>query len=206
MTLLYDELTLKTYSQQAKRFASMPVTNRAKSYLRAFMDKMPPGGSVLDLGCGSGWAAMVMSRHGFDAYAIDGVPELAQIASSKMPRPATAARFDELEAPEMFDGVFACDALHYVPRSATGTILGMISQVLKPGGILFASFKEGQGEYRDSEGRLYACYQPDGLTSLVNGSSGLQYTSIKTDFSPDLTGDHRIFLGLHCRRSMQVWR
>ncbi len=205
MARLYDEQTLTVYRQQAQRVAAMPVQNRCKFYLKAFMDKMPPGASVLDLGCGSGWASMVMSRHGFDAYAVDAVSELAGIASTKMSRPANAIRFDEVEAPEMFDGIFACDALHYVPRESAGTILGIMSMALKPGGIIFASVKQGQGDYRDGSGRFYACYQVDQLMALANGSSGLAFSSLKTDSSVDLSGEPRIFLGLHCRRSKQVW-
>ena len=206
MGSLYDELTLKVYRQQAQRIASLPVANRCKFYLKAFMDKMPPGGTVLDLGCGAGWAAMALSRHGFDTYAMDGVPELAAIASSKLPRPASVLRFDEVDAPETFDGIFACDALHYVPREAVPFILGTLSMALKPGGVMFASFKQGQGDYRDTEGRFYACYQVNELMEFANGSSGLLFASLKTDCSADLSGDPRVFLGLHCRRAMQVWR
>jgi len=206
MAALYDELTLKVYKQQAQKIASLPIANRCKFYLKAFLDKLSPGATVLDLGCGSGWASLVLSRNAFDVYAMDGVSELVVIASTKLPRAATTLRFDEVDAPEMFDAIFACDALHYVPRESLPFILGTLSTALKPGGILFASFKQGQGDYRDPAGRHYTCYQVNDLMEIANGSSGFLFSSLKTDSSADLSGEPRIFLGLHCRRGVQVWR
>jgi len=52
------------------------ITDRA--ILEAILDRAP--GQVLDIGCGEGWLARALSRHGIAVLGVDAVPELIEQA------------------------------------------------------------------------------------------------------------------------------
>jgi SAM-dependent methyltransferase len=64
-------------------------------------------------------------------------------------------RFDELDAREAYDGVWASACLLHVPRDELAGVLGRIHRALKPSGVFYASYKTGEGDGRDSLGRYY---------------------------------------------------
>jgi hypothetical protein len=64
-------------------------------------------------------------------------------------------RFDELEASEDYDAVWANASLLHVPRPALPHILCLIFTALKPRGLHFATYKTGGREGRDDHGRYY---------------------------------------------------
>jgi SAM-dependent methyltransferase len=64
-------------------------------------------------------------------------------------------RFDELDAIDAYDGVWANASLLHVPAHSLAVVLRKIWVCLKTGGVFFASFKAGDGEGRDALGRYY---------------------------------------------------
>ena len=64
-------------------------------------------------------------------------------------------RFDELAAHQEFDGIWANMCLLHAPWDALDDIIGKIHHALKPGGVLMASFKSGEGAARDHLERYY---------------------------------------------------
>ncbi len=70
-----------------------------------FLRLLPPGGAILELGCGAGNHAAVMLADGFVLRATDGSPEMAEVASRRINHPVEAMRFDELEDRAAYDGV-----------------------------------------------------------------------------------------------------
>ena len=63
--------------------------------------------------------------------------------------------FDQLDAREAYDGVWASACLLHVPRAELAGILARIHRALTAGGVFYASFKAGEGDGRDSLGRYY---------------------------------------------------
>jgi hypothetical protein len=52
----------------------------------------------------------------------------------------------EIEYQNEFDGVWACASLLHVPRKEIDDVLERIILALRPEGICYLSFKEGDGE------------------------------------------------------------
>src|SRR5262249_48163598 len=94
--------------------------------LHHFLGKLAPGARVLDLGCGSGRDAEAMIKAGFDVEATDGSPEIARLAEERLSRQVRVMRFDELDASEDYDAVWANASLIHVPRPALPHILDLI--------------------------------------------------------------------------------
>jgi SAM-dependent methyltransferase len=156
-----DEATLQFYRRNAESYAAWAKAPSTR--LIGFLGLLPPGGSILELGCGAGNHAAEMLARGFVLRATDGSPEMAALASRKLNHPVETMRFDELEDRETFDGVWASACLLHVPRAELAAILTRIHRALKSGGVFYASYKAGEGDGRDSLGRYYNYVSTDWL-------------------------------------------
>lgn len=146
----HDPETLAFYEAEAEVYATQGQVSRR---LSAFLDDLPQGGRVLELGCGGGQDAEAMLRRGFDVTPTDGSPALAAKAQARLGRPVQVMLFEELEARAVYDGVWAQASLLHAPAAALPDILARIRLALKPGGRFEANFKAGDGEGRDPLGR-----------------------------------------------------
>ena len=156
-----DEETLQFYRRNAEAYADWAKAPSLR--LKGFLALLPPEGSILELGCGSGNHSADMLAAGFKLRATDGSPEMAEIASRKLDHPVETMLFDELNENEAYDGVWASACLLHVPRDELAGILQRIRRALKPEGIFYASFKVGEGDGRDNLGRYYNYPSPEWL-------------------------------------------
>jgi SAM-dependent methyltransferase len=149
-----DEATLQFYRGHAEAYAGREITSR-KARLAAFLALLPNGARILELGCGAGGDTAEILARGFDVRATDGSPEMAAVASKRLGRPVETLLFHELDAVEVYDGVWANACLLHVPRDQLAHVLSLIWRALKPGGAFFASYKEGEAGGRDALDRYY---------------------------------------------------
>lgn len=111
-----------------------------------FLDRVPRDGSILDLGCGSGRDSLAFMLRGYAVTSVDGSQTMVDATSALSGRPALKLRFDELDFDAEFDGVWACASLLHVPRGDLGAIMRKAFTALRVGGVLYTSFKMGEGE------------------------------------------------------------
>lgn len=162
-----DRQTLDVYARKAQDYADRFATGRPDARLKDFIDRLPEGGHVLDLGCGPGRAAAAMMSRGLQVDAWDASPEMAAIASDRFGVTVRIAGFEDLGAAEVYDGIYANFSLLHAPKSQMPGHLSRIAQALKPGGFLHLGLKSGSGEKRDALGRFYAYYEDDEITGLL---------------------------------------
>jgi SAM-dependent methyltransferase len=193
-----DEATLQFYRRNADSYAT-----RAKgppTRLIGFLGLLPPGGSILELGCGAGDHAAEMLARGFVLRATDGSPEMAAIASRRLNHPVATMRFDELEESDAFDGVWASACLLHVPKDDLGGILTRIHRALKAGGVFYASYKAGDGDGRDSLGRYYNYVSADWLRATYAAAGPWQTVSFDTSEIKSFDGTPDTLLHLVMRK------
>ena len=174
-----DDDTLQFYRRNAEAYAGWAKAPSAR--LRGFLNLLPPGGSILELGCGAGNHLAVMLEAGFVVRATDGSPEMAAVASGRTGHPVETMRFDELDEHEVYDGVWASACLLHVPRDDLGGILGRIHRALKPAGLFYASYKIGHDDGRDSLGRYYNYPSPEWLQATYESAG--TWTQVSADTS-----------------------
>ena len=134
-----------------------------------FLAHVPPGGAVLDAGCGSGRDALAFTEAGHAASAFDGSARLAEIAAANTGLPVRHLTFAEMDWDAAFDGVWACATLlHLAPADLPAT-LANIRRALKPGGAFYCSFKEGDA-HRFAKGRYFTDMTLESLRTLVTGA------------------------------------
>lgn len=174
-----DEATLQFYSHNAASYAAWAKAPSTR--LIGFLALLPQGASILELGCGAGNHAAEMLARGFKVRATDGSPEMAEVASRRLNHPVEAMRFDELDAHEVHDGVWASACLLHVPRDDLGGILSRIHRALTGNGVFYASYKVGADAGRDSLGRYYNYPSPEWLATTYAASGAWQ--TLRSEFS-----------------------
>jgi len=163
-----DKRTIGVYDSQAEKYSELVSTTAPDADLQAFIDAVTPGGRVLDLGCGPGNSAAMMRDAGLEVSASDASAEMVRIARDTHGIDAQLARFDELTAVNLFDGIWANFSLLHAPKPEMPAHLAAIKRALKPGGIFHIGLKIGQDTARDKIGRLYSYYEEDELMGLLN--------------------------------------
>lgn len=150
----FDPATLRFYSDEAPVYSASGPQG-ASRYLAGFLDLLKPGSRILELGCGGGRDAETMLQRGFLVDATDAAPAIARKAEDRIKQRVSVMRFDQIDAVDTYDAVWAHASLLHVPRAGLGKVLQLIHRALRPGGLHFASFKEGPAEGRDRFGRYF---------------------------------------------------
>lgn len=166
-----DKRTLATYNAKAQDYAARFDTDaKPGTHVRQFIEAVPKGARVLDLGCGTAGAARHMLAAGLDVDAVDASPEMVRVADTVNGVRARVATFDDLDAVAEYDGVWANFSLLHAPRDKLADYIGAIARSLRPGGMFHIGMKTGVGEARDGIDRMYTYVTQDELTGLLNGA------------------------------------
>ena len=105
---------------------------------------------------------------GFSVSGFDASPQMAAYASSYSGRICEVLRFQDMQYQNEFDGVWSCAALLHVPKHDMEDVMNRLFNSLKPNGIAYFSFIEGEGERVSSDGRLYNSYTSGSLRTLFS--------------------------------------
>jgi SAM-dependent methyltransferase len=174
-----DEATLQFYRGNAEAYARRTFTSR-QARLMAFLALLPPGARILELGCGAGGDTAEMLARGFDVRPTDGSPEMAGVASKHLGRTVETLLFHDLDEVEAYDAVWANACLLHVPRSELSNVLARIWRALKAEGVFYASYKEGDGDGRDTLDRYYNYPSQDWLRATYADAGSWSSLSIES--------------------------
>jgi SAM-dependent methyltransferase len=165
-----DRGTLNFYQTRAREWAAHLPHDHSR-WLDAFLDELPQGARILELGCGDGRDAAWMIERGFDVHPSDGAPEMARLASERLGRVVPVMRFDEVDACEEYDAVWSQAALLHVAERDLSSVLARVHRALKPGGRHWASYKDGTGGKRDEVGRFFSYIAVDRLEAAYRAAA-----------------------------------
>ena len=131
-----------------------------------FLAILPVGGRILDAGCGSGRDSLYFIRNGYEVEAFDASAEMCQLASGLIGRPVLQKTFEDVDSVSAFDGIWACASLVHVRREHIDAVLQRLCPALKPGGVMFVSFKLRDGEW-EQDGRFFNGYDEASFKDLL---------------------------------------
>ncbi|MFJ4247525.1 class I SAM-dependent methyltransferase [Pseudomonas sp. NPDC089741] len=184
--LVPDIATLKYYEGTYREYDRFSSSIEMSEQWKSFESMLPPGGTVLDLGCGTGRDIKHFLEAGFIVEGVEPALAMANCARSK-----TGARIFDLAAEQIafveeYDGIWACASLMHMRKSAFFYTLPKIIKSLKPGGSFYFSLKQGVGEARNDDGRLFSFYEMDEIIYLFSLISNAQI--VKQWVSKDVAG------------------
>ena len=169
----WQKETLDFYDQNAGEFAVGTLAADMADTRSRFAACLPPEGIVLDFGCGSGRDAKAFLDAGFRVEAVDGSEELCALASSYIGIPVKHMLFNELDACERYDGIWACASILHLPRQELVDVTKKIERALKQGGVLYASFKYGDYEGMRN-GRYFSDFTEEKLKTFLEETTSMQ--------------------------------
>ncbi|MCR5721877.1 MAG: class I SAM-dependent methyltransferase [Lachnospiraceae bacterium] len=157
---------IEYYNENAQRFYETTVNVDMSLWRDKFESYVVDGGRILDAGCGSGRDSKAFKKHGYSVVAIDASKEMCRLASELLDQEVWQMRFDEIAFDEEFDGIWACASLLHVHMDELPGILNKLRKALKKSGILYASFKYGEGERNRGE-RTFSDFTEESVRKLL---------------------------------------
>jgi ubiquinone/menaquinone biosynthesis C-methylase UbiE len=168
------------------------------------IDRLPAGGRVLDLGCGTGVpTAGMLAETGLDVVGIDVSTEMLALARRNVP----TGRFVAMDLMELdgslgrFDAVCAFFSLLMVRREDVPRALRRVRTVLKPGAVVAIGMVEGDFDYVPlpflGQEVLVTAYPQADLEAAIR-AEGLHVLEVDVEefepAAPDMPAERQIFL------------
>lgn len=169
-----DELTLAAYDANPKGFADTwhAQSDPAKMYelVRRFFHQGEP---TADIGCGAGRDTAWLNANGYPAVGYD--PSAGLLLEARRRHPGVEFVRDCLpELGSVGEGAFAnvlCETvIMHLPVADVAPSVHRLLQLLRPGGILYLSWRVADTCRRDDRGRLYSAVEVTRVLDALDGA------------------------------------
>lgn len=161
-----DARTLEYYNQNTDTFFQGTVEADMEYARTRFLHFLEPKACILDFGCGSGRDTKAFLDLGYSVEATDGSEELCVRASEYTGIPVKKLFFQDLDAKEQYDGIWACASILHLPKQELYDVFLKMIRALKESGILYTSFKYGTFEGYRKE-RYFTDFTEQTLTEFL---------------------------------------
>lgn len=136
--------TIEYFDENAERCFADAFTITARDNQDHFLTYVRTGGTILDLGCGSGRDTAYFRERGYVVTPVDGSRGMCRLASEYLGTPVRVMEFGELDDVDCYDGVYASASLMHIEYDRLLEVLPKVVRALHAGGILFMDFKYGE--------------------------------------------------------------
>ena len=159
--------------------------NADMSYTRdKFMSFLPDKAEVLDAGCGSGRDSKAFIDAGYKVTSFDASEEMCKRASQFLGQDVINMRFEDMSFDNEFDGIWACASLLHVGLEQLPDIMKKMNTALKKDGVIYASFKYGDGTKVRGE-RIFSDFNEKSVIPLFEDAGfEIMHNEIGSDSRP----------------------
>jgi SAM-dependent methyltransferase len=142
------ERTVAAYDQIASTYAEFWSDRQVMERpLALFASLLSDGACVLDAGCGPGFDGALLRERGLRVIGLDRSAAMLRLGRQRYPGPYLLGDLRRLPlAGGSLAGIWASASLLHLPRAQLAPALQEFARVLQPGGLLYLSLKEGEGE------------------------------------------------------------
>ena len=147
------------YSEHSEEYIESTI-GIDMSYAYSMLEPLlPRGGSLLDVGFGSGRDMLYFKSKGFVVSGIDVEPHFVEHAK-QLGLNVRLCDVRNLEETNRYDGIWANACLLHLKRSELKETIKKLLSLLKPNGYLYLSMKKGDKEIIDERGRPMLFVEP----------------------------------------------
>jgi len=177
-TIDYYNYNFESFFRDTYNASMMKTQDRFSSYI-------PEGGYILDFGCGSGRDTMYFLNKGFRVDAVDGSEKMCEIACKNTGIEVKKLLFDELDAINTYDGIWACSSILHLSVDELFDVFRKMIRAIKPNGYIYTSFKHGEFQgYRGD--RFYTDFTEKSFKDFIIDIDNIQLVEewISSDVRP----------------------
>ena len=130
------------YQQNYREYHEKTFSVDPKSFLAPIAEKLKPGATILDIGCGSGRDLLWFRQRGFKVVGFERSPGLAGLIRKNVGCEVLEGDFETYDFSQLsVDAILLIGALVHLPHNRLPEVLNWISRALRGGGIIFLSLR-----------------------------------------------------------------
>ena len=164
--------TINYYNQNAENFIANTQNADMHPTQERFLRLLDANTSILDFGCGSGRDTKYFLEKGYQVTATDGSSELCRLASEFTGIKVKEMLFQELDAINQYDGIWACSSILHLPKKELLPVIQKMCEALKDNGVIYTSFKYGDFE-GERNGRYFTDFTEKTFQEVIEKVSEL---------------------------------
>lgn len=155
------------YEVNSEEYFHTTVDIEPSSFLSPLTDILLPGAKILDIGCGSGRDLLWLCERGFQPTGFERSPNLATMARRHSQCPVIEGDLCGYDFSHLqFDALVLVGALVHLSRAEFPVILQSICQALVPSGYTLLTLKEGSGNKKFRDGRVFTLWLQEELEAI----------------------------------------
>jgi cyclopropane fatty-acyl-phospholipid synthase-like methyltransferase len=157
------------YQQNYRTYHEKTFFVDPSSILTPVAEKLKPGATILDIGCGSGRDLLWFKNRGFNVIGFERSHGLASLARKNAGCEVLEGDFESYDfSRQTVDAIVLVGALVHLPHSKVPAVLNSINRALKDDGKLLLSLKKGTGNTSDFQGRVFYLWNDGELRDLFS--------------------------------------
>jgi SAM-dependent methyltransferase len=197
----FQKDTLAIYDNTAQRYVENTQAMDVSADRNKFLEYVPRGGLILDVGSGSGRDSLAFLETGYRVEAIDGSAGLAELASKKIGQPVRVLLFEQIDYVETFDGIFAYFSLIHLPPAHLVNVMNRLYRALKPGQVLYMRMSYGEKEF-EKDGRYFNAFTETSLREFIETNTPFEIAEIDKPLAKLVTGQQAYSVEAILRRPL----
>jgi len=155
------------YQQNHRKYHEKTFFVDPSSFLTPVAEKLKPGATILDIGCGSGRDLLWFKNRGFNVIGFERSHGLASLARKNAGSEVLEGDFETYDFSQLsVDAIVLVGALVHLPHSKVPAVLNSIDRALKDDGNILLSLKNGAGNTTDCHGRVFYLWNDGELRDL----------------------------------------
>jgi SAM-dependent methyltransferase len=155
------------YQQNYRKYHEKTFFVDPSSFLTPVAEKLIPGATILDIGCGSGRDLLWFRQRGFKVFGFERSVGLSSLARENVGCEVIDDDFETYDFSQLsVDAILLIGALVHLPHSKVPAVLNSINRALRDDGNILLSLKKGAGNTTDSHGRVFYLWSDDALRDL----------------------------------------
>ncbi len=138
-----------------------------KSIFETFLKKIPKNGYILDRGCGSARDSIYLQSKGYNVESFDASKNLVKLAKKNGYKNIKVETFDSFKTNKKYDGILFMASLVHADKKEFENTIKKFKQFLKPNSTIYFSLKEGEGEFKNINGRDFYYWKPIEIFNIL---------------------------------------
>ena len=165
--------TINYYDENAKQYFEKTISADMSAICNRFIEKLRPGGVVIDIGAGSGRDILYFKKHGFAVEGIDASKEMCRLATIYTGTPVECIKIQEWAPRHKYDGVWASASLVHLKETEIKAFLLKLPNILTDDGCAYISFKTGIVTGNDDDGRYFTNVTEEWIRDVIHNGEQL---------------------------------